>query len=90
MTPLCPICLDYKKSIFTNICGHSWCKNCHQKMISHSHTTCPLCRQTIILQKTPPTNTYIEWLLNGGEPTHVWRTKKHRKKYKQYLKYRPF
>jgi len=84
----CPICFGVYYSIFSNSCGHTWCKQCHQKLIHFNHTSCPLCRETIVLQKQLPTNKYIEWLINGGEPMYVWRTKKHRKKYKQYLKYK--
>ena len=84
----CPICFDTTVSIFENTCGHQWCKKCHQKMIQIHHHTCPLCRDEILLNKRPPHNAYIEWLLNGGEPVYRWRTKRYRKKYKQYLKYK--
>lgn len=84
----CPICYNDDLSIFSNSCGHTWCKTCHQKLIKFNLTSCPLCRENIILQKHLPRNDYIEWLINGGEPMYRWRTKKHRKKYKQYLKYK--
>ena len=84
----CPICYEEKVSIFTNNCGHTWCKECHNKLVQMNHTTCPMCRDNIVLQKHLPKNHYIEWLLSGGEPIYVWRTKRHRKRYKQYLKYK--
>jgi hypothetical protein len=38
----CPICYETKKKIFTGRCNHSWCLDCHNKMIKYH--TCPLCR----------------------------------------------
>ena len=59
----CPICYEEKVSIFTNNCGHTWCKECHNKLVQMNHTTCPMCRDNIVLQKHLPKNHYIEWLL---------------------------
>lgn len=84
----CPICYTNTVSIFENSCSHVWCKKCHNKMIQIKHHTCPLCREEILLKKRPTHNTYIEWLLNGGQPVYRWRTKRYRKRYKQYLTYK--
>lgn len=86
---VCPICLDpLPLSIFTNtICGHVWCKCCHNKMIKHNISTCPMCRTTIALKRRPPKNQYIEWLLEGGEPVIRWRRKRSDKYFNRYYKY---
>ncbi len=77
----CPVCYEYTVSVFTNTCQHSWCKSCHQRMMDHKHTDCPLCRETIVLPYSPKIkqNFYIEWLLNGGEPMLRWRPKRYRR-----------
>lgn len=74
----CPICLCPSKSIFTNTtCSHSWCKQCHNKLIQFKHTSCPLCREDIHLKRRPvPKNEYIDWLLEGGVPVIRWRNKR--------------
>lgn len=82
----CPICFKSTMSIFENVCRHTWCKECHQKMICYNHTTCPLCRDPIQLKKPLQRPKYIDWLVHGGAP-YVWRTKRNRKRLK-YLKYR--
>lgn len=81
----CPICLDDDIiSIFTNrTCGHSWCKQCHHKLIEKKFTTCCLCREKIVLKRKPtPRDNYIDWLLEGGEPCIRWRNKRWRKKHR--------
>ena len=78
----CPICLeDDVVSIFTNSpCGHSWCKQCHNKLVNVNHTTCVICRAPIKLRRQPkPYNSYIQWLLEGGEPVLRWRNKRYHK-----------
>ncbi len=83
----CPICYNTSVSIFTNVCNHSWCKECHNRMISVNHTTCCICREAIILpHKMRKHNTYIHWLLNGGEPALRWRPKRYRRG--QFFKYK--
>ena len=48
----CPICYENTVSIFTNIsCKHTWCKECHHKLIEKNHTECVMCRVPIILKK---------------------------------------
>lgn len=86
---VCPICLDpLPLSIFTNtVCGHVWCKCCHDKMIVHNHSKCPLCRKNIVLKRRPPKKKYIEWLLEGGEPVIRWRRKRSDKYFNRYYKY---
>lgn len=83
----CPICLEEEISIFTNIpCGHSWCKECHHKLIEHKHTECCICREPIQLKRKPKEpNQYILWLLEGGEPCMRWRNKRWRKKNLKYF-----
>ena len=84
----CPICLEVDiVSIFTNMkCGHSWCKECHQKLVSIKHTSCCLCREPIILKRKPlPKNKYIEWLIEGGEPCIRWRNKRWKKNNRWWL-----
>ena len=78
----CPICLDEDVvSTFTNICSHEWCKKCHQQLIHHKHTDCPICRGSIQLKRRPkPHNNYINWLLEGGTPVIRWRNKRYRKR----------
>lgn len=77
----CPICYDEEVvSIFRNTCNHAWCKQCHQQLIHHQHTECPICRTEIALKRRPrPHNNYIEWLLEGGTPVIRWRNKRYRK-----------
>ncbi len=82
----CPICYIDTVSIFTNDCGHHWCKQCHQKLLKFNHTTCPMCREDIHLQKKPQHPKYMDWLVNGGAP-YIWRTKRNKKRLK-YLRYR--
>lgn len=78
----CPICYNCSLSIFTNkTCDHTWCKACHNKLIQYKHTTCPICRSTIQLERRPkPYNEYIEWLLEGGVPVVRWRNKRWKRK----------
>ena len=81
----CPICLEEGVvSIFTNpSCKHSWCKECHHKLVNINHTSCVICREPIKLQRRPiPYNSYIQWLLDGGEPVIRWRNKRHHKMFK--------
>ena len=77
----CPICLETRQSIFTNVCSHSWCKECHSRLMDHKHTTCVVCRSPIILpmKYRRKNNFYIEWLLSGGEPPLRWRPKRYRR-----------
>ena len=77
----CPICMEVVISIFENECGHAWCKQCHNSLLKHKHTTCVICRADIKLPQQYRTNTnfYIEWLLSGGEPPMRWRPKRHRR-----------
>lgn len=82
----CPICFNNSLSIFKNICGHLWCTKCNKKLIHYNHTTCPICRTNIELQKPLEEPKYIRWLVNGGAP-YIWRTKRNRK-YLKYLRYR--
>ena len=82
----CPICFNHSISIFKNTCGHDWCKKCHKKLIFHNHTSCPLCRENIVLEKPIERSKYLDWLVNGGAP-YIWRTKRNRK-YLKYLRYR--
>jgi len=86
---LCPVCLEERVSIFENRCSHTWCKDCHKRLIQYNHTTCPLCRENIFLKKKLDGPKYMDWLVNGGAP-YVWRTKRNRKylKYLKYLKYK--
>ncbi len=77
MSNSCPICWESPRSWFVSHCYHSWCSNCHQKMKKHSITKCPLCRAPWY-EKIP--NLYIEFLLEGGEPTVKWRNKRYYKK----------
>ncbi len=81
MDHLCPICLDDSISIFTNVCNHSWCKACHERLLAHNHTECVICRHAIILptKYRERRNFYIEWLLSGGEPVLRWRPKRYRR-----------
>ena len=82
----CPICLEEKKSVFKNPCGHTWCKQCHNILIK-THTNCVICRSDIILpMKARKQSYYIEWLLSGGEPAMRWRPKRYRKG--QFLQYK--
>ena len=86
MSITCPICLeDNIVSIFSNTaCGHSWCKACHQKLVHVKHTSCVLCREPIRLARRPkPRNSYIEWLLEGGEPVLRWRNKRYHKMWRK-------
>lgn len=78
----CPICYETTINVFTNItCGHTWCKQCHHKMVDHKHTTCPICRDSIRLKRRPkPKNEYIDWLIEGGVPVVRWRNKRWRKR----------
>ena len=82
----CPICLqELSPSIFTNTaCGHAWCKSCHQKLIKHAHTTCPLCRCDIHLKRRPKVNDYTQWLMDGGVPVIRWRAKRKDKYFRKY------
>ena len=82
----CPVCFECRISVFQNRCTHTWCKECHHKMIQHNHTTCPICRHPIILKKKPERPKYMDWLVNGGAP-YIWRTKRNRK-YLKYLTYK--
>ena len=77
----CPICYDEDvASIFTNTCNHKWCKKCHQQLIHHKQTDCPICRHSIGLKRRPkPHNKYLDWLLEGGTPVIRWRNKRYRK-----------
>lgn len=78
----CPICLDVKRSLFNNKCGHSWCKACHEKLLQVKHVTCVICREPITLHRPlTPKNAYIDWLLKGGQPL-LYPRKKRKKKYK--------
>lgn len=38
----CPICYEIKKENFYGKCAHSWCMECHSKMVNYY--TCPICR----------------------------------------------
>ena len=83
----CPVCLEYRTSTFTNVCGHSWCKECHNEMVKRCHTTCVLCRACIILptKYRAKHSIYIHWLLSGGEPVLKWRPKRYRRgRFNQY------
>lgn len=79
----CPICYENTVSIFTNIsCKHTWCKECHHKLIEKKHTECVMCRAPIILKKKiKPRDDYINWLIEGGEPFINYRRKRHKWKY---------
>ena len=84
----CVICLEpvsNNKNFKCKKCKNIFHSKCIYNLIEKE---CPLCRENIILQKHLPRNDYIEWLINGGEPMYRWRTKKHRKRYKQSLKYK--
>ena len=54
----CPICYEVVVA-FLRIVHVNNCKKCHHMMIDHKHTTCPLCRESIHLNRRPkPHNEY--------------------------------
>lgn len=77
----CPICMEESYSIFTNVCHHAWCKECHNQLLEHKHTNCVICRYPIVLPNKyrKKENFYIGWLLSGGEPVMRWRSKRYRR-----------
>jgi len=60
----CCICLDTLKRPVTNTCGHSWCSECHQGLLTSTReesetyyasdkTRCPLCREPVTTDLRP-------------------------------------
>lgn len=76
----CPICFETTLHIFQNVCQHSWCKSCQNKLIQHNFTTCPLCRCSIYLKKelNTPKERFL-WVLHGGKILPRWY-RKHKKR----------
>ena len=61
----CCICIRQLRKPVTNICGHSWCHECHQGLIKYSSGSglicCPICRQHVIKELQP--NILLETLI---------------------------
>ena len=77
----CPICFESNVHIFTNVCSHSWCKDCQKKLVDRFHTTCVLCRHPIYLKKTPANPSgRVMWKLHGGRVVPRWYKKRLKKK----------
>lgn len=84
----CPICFESTLHIFKNICQHSWCKKCQNKLIHHNLTNCPICRCDIYLKKELDTaKERFLWTIHGGKILPRWyrkyrkRTSNNTKKY---------
>ena len=74
---VCPICFSHDIHIFSNLCGHQWCKQCHKKLISYNHTSCVLCRAPIFLKKQLLTQKErIQWNICGGKVVPRWFKKR--------------
>jgi len=84
----CPVCYNVTIRNFKNpFCNHSWCMECHEKLVIHNHTTCVLCRQPIFLKKKlQDVHGRLMWNMNGGKVTPRWWKKYNKTSIKQCSK----
>ena len=40
----CPVCTEAGDALRVMSCGHCICAECHEKLLQHSYTWCPICR----------------------------------------------